>query len=323
MSCIANSNSKRGAQGADDSCHRHWRWPRRRGSETDRPRPDRAADTRARCLARNVGALSPLRAHAGAGGEPHPLRRSCRRFRAWHRRRFARRVLARRASMFRPSCKRSIAIPMAVQSRSSAAPCASLREQTGQDSAWNRSRYRSAYTRRDRTRAGTPGLESAPSRLVGDDADNMWLHAFVTDFLTRRAGNKFDVPQKKFDAALERLRNLIANASDIGAGQGAPIAYAAYVLAAMAARSWVICAISPMQSSTLSRARSPNVRISSAALANWLGDRPRAEGGFYEKAVGGSARSAIAIFGCRLWSRLRDGAASSRLPSRRKCLPRD
>jgi alpha-2-macroglobulin len=63
------------------------------------------------------------------------------------------------------------------------------------------------------------------------DADDMWLHAFVTDFLTRARENKFDVPQKKFDAALERLRNLIANANDIGAGQGAPIAYAAYVLA--------------------------------------------------------------------------------------------
>ncbi len=54
------------------------------------------------------------------------------------------------------------------------------------------------------------------------DADDMWLHAFVTDFLTRARENGFDVPRKPFDAALERLRNLLANSSDIGAGQGAP-----------------------------------------------------------------------------------------------------
>ncbi|MGH6844141.1 MAG: alpha-2-macroglobulin, partial [Methylocella sp.] len=47
------------------------------------------------------------------------------------------------------------------------------------------------------------------------DSDDMWLHAFVTDFLTRARENGFDVPQKKFDAALERLRNLLANSSDI------------------------------------------------------------------------------------------------------------
>jgi alpha-2-macroglobulin len=42
----------------------------------------------------------------------------------------------------------------------------------------------------------------------------MWLHAFVTNFPTRARENKFDVWQKKFDAALERLRNLIANANE-------------------------------------------------------------------------------------------------------------
>jgi hypothetical protein len=47
------------------------------------------------------------------------------------------------------------------------------------------------------------------------DSEDMWLHAFVTDFLTRARENHFDVPQKKFDAALERLLGQYANVSTV------------------------------------------------------------------------------------------------------------
>jgi len=138
------------------------------------------------------------------------------------------------------------------------------------------------------------------------DADNMWLHAFVTDFLTRARENKFDVPQKKFDAALERLRNLIANASDIGAGQGAPIAYAAYVLARNGRE--VMGDLRYLADAKLDPFESPLSRAHLAAALALLGDRPRAEAVF-EKAV-----ERLSTLGNPLYSdadygsRLRDGA---------------
>ncbi len=51
------------------------------------------------------------------------------------------------------------------------------------------------------------------------NSEDMWLHAFVTDFLTRAPENHFDVPPKKFGAALERLRNLLANSKILARGK--------------------------------------------------------------------------------------------------------
>ncbi len=64
-----------------------------------------------------------------------------------------------------------------------------------------------------------------------DNADDVWLDAFVTDFLTRARENKYSVPQRAMDQALDRLRNYVVNASDINSGNNAGLAYAAYVLA--------------------------------------------------------------------------------------------
>ncbi len=59
---------------------------------------------------------------------------------------------------------------------------------------------------------GAFGLWSA------DDANDIWLDAFVTDFLTRAREQNYDVPQKSFDMALERLRNYVANTTDVDVG---------------------------------------------------------------------------------------------------------
>ena len=138
------------------------------------------------------------------------------------------------------------------------------------------------------------------------DAADMWLHAFVTDFLTRARENNYDVPQKKFDAALERLRNLIANANDIGAGQGAPIAYAAYVLARNGRE--VMGDLRYLADAKLDAIESPLARAQLAAALALLGDRPRAE------AVFEKASERLSTLGNPLYSdadygsRLRDGA---------------
>ncbi|MGB8901088.1 MAG: alpha-2-macroglobulin [Methylocella sp.] len=138
------------------------------------------------------------------------------------------------------------------------------------------------------------------------DADDMWLHAFVTDFLTRARENGFDVPQKKFDAALERLRNLLANSSEISAGQGAPIAYAAYVLARNGRQ--VMGDLRYLADAKIDSFETPLARAHLAAALALLGDRPRAE------AVFAKATERLSTLGNPLYSipdygsRLRDGA---------------
>ena len=138
------------------------------------------------------------------------------------------------------------------------------------------------------------------------DANDMWLHAFVTDFLTRARENGFDVPQRKFDAALERLRNLLANSSDIGAGQGAPIAYAAYVLARNGRQ--VMGDLRYLADAKIDSFETPLARAHLAAALALLGDRARAQGVF-EKAT-----ERLSTLGNPLYStpdygsRLRDGA---------------
>ncbi len=59
---------------------------------------------------------------------------------------------------------------------------------------------------------------------------DMWLSAYVTDFLTRAKEQGNAVPQLPFAQALDRLQNSVAYASDFESG-GEEIAYALYVLA--------------------------------------------------------------------------------------------
>ena len=61
-------------------------------------------------------------------------------------------------------------------------------------------------------------------------SSDLWLDAYVTDFLTRARERGFAVPQKAFAQALDYLRNAVANATEVRNG-GADLAYAAYVLA--------------------------------------------------------------------------------------------
>ncbi|KAB2848042.1 MAG: alpha-2-macroglobulin family protein, partial [Hyphomicrobiaceae bacterium] len=61
------------------------------------------------------------------------------------------------------------------------------------------------------------------------DAD-MWLTAYVTDFLTRAKEAGFTVPQKPLSLALDRLQNAVNTAGELESG-GEDIAYALYVLA--------------------------------------------------------------------------------------------
>ena len=67
--------------------------------------------------------------------------------------------------------------------------------------------------------------------LWGPGYDDLWLDAFVSDFLTRAKAVGYDVPEIAFNTALDNLANRIGYAQDFDKG-GEAIAYGLYVLAA-------------------------------------------------------------------------------------------
>jgi uncharacterized protein YfaS (alpha-2-macroglobulin family) len=147
---------------------------------------------------------------------------------------------------------------------------------------------------------GAFGLWSA------DSAEDMWLNAYVTDFLTRARENNFAVPQKAFDLALEKLRNHVANATTIEAGQSASIAYAAYVLARNGRP--VMGDLRYLADTQLDKFDSPLARAQLAAALALLGDRGRALTVF-NKASESLASAKDAVYSREDYgSRLRDGA---------------
>lgn len=66
--------------------------------------------------------------------------------------------------------------------------------------------------------------------LWGPGSGDMWLDAYVTDFLSRAKARGFDVPDAAFRMALDNLRNQVNFAADFDYG-GEALAYALMVLA--------------------------------------------------------------------------------------------
>jgi len=109
---------------------------------------------------------------------------------------------------------------------------------------------------------------------AGGDDDDLWLDAFVSDFLTRARERSFAVPQQGFSQALDRLRNEVANAADPGEGSGEPLAYALYVLARNGRP--VISDLRYLADTKLAVFKTPLAQAQIAAALAMLGDRARA-----------------------------------------------
>jgi uncharacterized protein YfaS (alpha-2-macroglobulin family) len=76
-------------------------------------------------------------------------------------------------------------------------------------------------------------LNQSPNGAFGlwyPEAGDLWLDAYVTDFLSRAKGQGFAVPDTAFRNALDNLRNQVNYAPDFDEG-GGPYAYALMVLA--------------------------------------------------------------------------------------------
>ena len=149
--------------------------------------------------------------------------------------------------------------------------------------------------------AGAFGLWSASN--AGDD---LWLDAFVSDFLTRAREAKYEVPQRSFDQALERLRNQVVNAGEIRTEAAPGLAYAIYVLARNGRP--VMGDLRYLADTRLSSFGTPLARAQIGAALAMLGDRGRAREAFAAaaKLMGEQQRSRFsrADYG----SRLRDSA---------------
>jgi uncharacterized protein YfaS (alpha-2-macroglobulin family) len=155
--------------------------------------------------------------------------------------------------------------------------------------------------------SGAFGLWSA------EGANDLWLDAFVTDFLTRARENKFIVPQKALDQALDRLRNYVVNASEPRAGDSAALAYAVYVLARNGRP--VIGDLRYLVDARLDVFDTPLARAQLAAALSLLGDRPRAEKVFASAAQLLQKSKASPYSRADFGSLLRDGAGLLTLAS--------
>jgi hypothetical protein len=103
--------------------------------------------------------------------------------------------------------------------------------------------------------------------------DDLWLDAFVTDFLTRARERGFAVPAQGFDSALDHLRNSVVNASDPSQGAGEPLAYALYVLARNGRP--VIGDLRYLADTKLADFKTPMAQAQVGAALAMLGDRAR------------------------------------------------
>ena len=143
--------------------------------------------------------------------------------------------------------------------------------------------------------------------------DDVWLDAYVTDFLTRTRERGFAVPDIGFKLALDRLRNFIANADDPAKDGGRNLAYALYVLARNGAAP--IGDLRYFADAKLDAIATPIAKAQLAAALGMLGDRARAEH-VYAAALASIAPRPVLDYGRSDYgSALRDAAALVTLAS--------
>ncbi len=156
------------------------------------------------------------------------------------------------------------------------------------------------------TSEGGFGLWSAESG--GGDA---WLDAYVTDFLTRSREAGYAVPGRALDAALDRLRNVLANGvDDRSAGaqdRNLALGYSAYVLARNGRP--VMADLRYLAGQRLDAVATPLAKAQLGAALAMLGDRGRGAAVFTAAAAALTAEPDARDYRDDYGSKLRDAAA--------------
>jgi uncharacterized protein YfaS (alpha-2-macroglobulin family) len=142
-----------------------------------------------------------------------------------------------------------------------------------------------------------------------DAGGNLWLDAYVTDFLTRAADKNYEVPALAKRLALDNLANRVAYAADFSSG-GEDIAYALYVLARNGRAA--IGDLRYYADSKLAAFSSPLSKAQIGAAMSLYGDRQRADRAFTAAMADLNRADALAAdrgYRADYGSNLRDSAA--------------
>ncbi|WP_246710720.1 alpha-2-macroglobulin family protein [Mesorhizobium sp. RMAD-H1] len=153
--------------------------------------------------------------------------------------------------------------------------------------------------------------------LWAPGSGDLWLDAYVTDFLTRAREQKYDLPDEAMSQALDNLQNALSYNTDVK-DQGSDIAYALYVLARN--RRANVGDLRYYSETQLDDFRSPLARAQLAAGLSLYGDAQAAQSTFasaYQLASTAPVDPARDDYG----SALRDGAAMLTLAAESRPVP--
>jgi uncharacterized protein YfaS (alpha-2-macroglobulin family) len=162
-----------------------------------------------------------------------------------------------------------------------------------------------------------PIASLVPDDSDREDMDDVWLDAYVTDFLTRAREHRFAVPDTAFKLALDHLRNYlsITDVSKIDLKKdGGNLAYVYYVLA----RNKLPPSLSDLHyiyEQKLAEVPTAIARAQIGAAFAMLGDLPHAQGAFTSTNAIMAAKPALDTDRADYGSDLRDAAAVVSLAS--------
>jgi alpha-2-macroglobulin len=145
---------------------------------------------------------------------------------------------------------------------------------------------------------------------------DLWLDAYVTDFLTRARELDYEVPDVALGQALDNLDNTLAYETDV-ARRGSEIAYALYVLAR--SRRASIGDLRYYADTRLAEFASPMAKAQIAAALGLYGESARAETAF--DAAFAALAAAPPTVRDDYGSQLRDGAATLALAAEARPAP--
>jgi len=146
----------------------------------------------------------------------------------------------------------------------------------------------------------------------GPGSADLWLTAYVTDFLTRARETGYEVRQLPFNQALDRLQNFALNGEDFTSG-GEDRAYALYVLARNGRAP--VGELRYYADTRLDRFTTPLAKAQLGAALAMVGDKLRSEDAFKAAMEAFSGNNALNVARADYGSDIRDGAALVTLAS--------
>jgi uncharacterized protein YfaS (alpha-2-macroglobulin family) len=149
--------------------------------------------------------------------------------------------------------------------------------------------------------------------LWSSGGDDVWLDAYVSDFLTRARERGFVVPDGAFKLALDRLKNYTGNAEEPSKNGGRALAYALYVLARNGAAP--LGDLRYYADTKLDDFATTIAKAQLAAALGMLGDRARAERVFTAALTSLAGEPMLEYGRIDYGSNLRDAAALVTLAS--------